>query len=541
MIRISQIKLPINHKDSDLVSKICKILHITEKDIEKIELFKKSVDAREKPNIKFVYTVDVYVKNENRINKRVFNSNVTRAIREKYAFKPQGENKLNYPPVVIGMGPGGLFAAYLLALYGYRPIVLERGRNVESRKADVDKFWEDGKLNLSSNVQFGEGGAGTFSDGKLNTMVKDKNGRNGFVLETFHKFGASDEILYTNKPHIGTDVLARVVKNMREEIIRLGGEVRFEAQVTNIIFEKKCDKKTLKALEINNSEVMNADVAILAIGHSARDTFQMLADKGFEMEAKNFAVGIRIQHPQEMIDKEMYGFSHRESDILKASDYKLTGHAANGRNVFSFCMCPGGYVVNASSEENRVVINGMSYSGRDSENANSAIIVSVTKEDYPGNGALSGVDFQRRLEETAFSEGEGNIPVQLFGDFKENRVSTAFGEIKPCIKGKYSFGNIKKIFPKEISDALQECIDGFSNTINGFNRNDAILAGVESRTSSPVRILRNEGFESNIAGVYPCGEGAGYAGGITSAAIDGIKVFEAVASKYENIKDSDEQ
>lgn len=528
MIRVNQIKLDINHSEKQLIEKVAKTLRISVKDIDKIELVKKSVDARKKPDIKFIYALDVYTKLENKINKKVFGANVFKCEKEKYTYKPTGNLKLQKRPVIVGMGPCGIFCAYLLALNGYKPIVLERGKAVEDRQKDVEKFWETGVLDVKSNVQFGEGGAGTFSDGKLNTVVKDKGGRNKFVMETFHKFGASEEILYMNKPHIGTDVLSEVVKNMRKEIINLGGEVRFSSQVTDfIINNNRIDK-----IVVNDTETIETEVVILAIGHSARDTFETIYKKGFDMQAKNFAVGVRIQHPQEMIDQEMYGLSHKDTNVLKASDYKLTGYAENGRSVFSFCMCPGGYVVNASSEEKRTVVNGMSYSDRNGENANSAIIVSVTKEDYIGDDPLSGMRFQRMLEEAAYKEGNGNIPVQQFGDYERNVVSTSFGNVKPCIKGKYEFGNIKNILPDYINDALTECIHNFAKSIKGFDRPDAIFAGVESRTSSPVRINRDDNYESNILGVYPCGEGAGYAGGITSAAMDGIRVFEAVASKY---------
>lgn len=528
MIRISQIKLPISHNMNDLEKKICKMLHINQQDLISVEISKKSLDARKKPELMFVYTVDVVIKNENKINKKIYNGNIAKYTPINYQFTDFGCMKMNHRPVVIGMGPAGLFASYLLAKNGYKPIVLERGKSVEERKKDVDKYWETGVLDTSSNVQFGEGGAGTFSDGKLNTVVKDKGGKNHFVLETFCKFGADKEIMYSNKPHIGTDVLIDVVKNMRNEIINLGGEVRFESEVTNIITENN----RLKALVVNDSYEIECDVAILAIGHSARNTFETLNNIGIKMEAKNFAVGVRIQHPQEMIDTKMYGFSHKESKVLTASPYKLTGHADNGRSVFSFCMCPGGYVVDASSEEGRIAVNGMSYSRRDGINANSAIIVSVTKEDYTGDDALAGMRFQRDLEEKAYKEGNGAIPVQLLGDYCKNVKSERFGEVVPCIKGKYSFGNINNIFTKEINDALIQCINEFENSIEGYSRYDAILAGVESRTSSPVRINRDENFESSILGLYPCGEGAGYAGGITSAAMDGIRIFEAIAGKY---------
>lgn len=528
MIRINQLKLPINHTAEEMEKKLCKILHIKKNDIEKISISKKSLDARKKPDLMFVYTVDVLLKNESRLNKRLFGTNILKYQPERYEFNDFGNEPMRHSPIVIGMGPAGLFAAYMLAKNGYRPIVLERGKAVEERKKDVDRYWETGVLDITSNVQFGEGGAGTFSDGKLNTVVKDKGGKNHYVLETFCKFGADEEILYSNKPHIGTDVLIDVVKNMRNEIIRLGGDVRFESEVTGI----EIKNNRIRSVLVNDEYSIESDAVVMAIGHSARNTFEWLYKSGVKMEAKNFAVGVRIQHPQEMIDKQMYGFSHKESDVLTASPYKLTGHADNGRSVFSFCMCPGGYVVDASSEKGRIAVNGMSYSRRDGENANSAIIVSVTGKDYIGEDALSGMRFQRELEERAYKEGNGAIPVQLFGDYKDNKKSESFGEVLPCIKGKYNFGNINNIFPAEINEALIQCITEFEKSISGYGRYDAILAGVESRTSSPVRINRNEAFESNIAGLYPCGEGAGYAGGITSAAMDGIRIFEAIAGKY---------
>lgn len=527
MIRISQIKLPINHSENDLVAKITKKLNIKENNIVKYEIYKKSIDARKKPQIFYVYSVDVYCDNEKKLNKKILSNDVMFAVKKKYKFTPDGDEKLELSPVVIGMGPAGLFCAYMLAKQGFKPIVLERGRAVNDRIKDVEKFWETGVLDTKSNVQFGEGGAGTFSDGKLNTLVNDKNGRNQLVLEIFSQFGAKEEILYTNKPHIGTDVLAKVVENMRNEMISLGADVRFESQVTDFIIE---DNK-LKGVVVNDSETIATNVAVLAPGHSARDTFYKIYEKGFLLEPKNFAVGVRVEHPQELIDRHMFGDTH-ENVGLMAADYKLTGHAQNERNVFSFCMCPGGYVVNASSEEGMTAVNGMSYSMRDGKNANSAIIVSVTKEDYEGDSPLAGVEFQRKLEKAAFEEGDGKIPVQLFGDFKANRKSKAFGDITPSIKGEYAFGNLKNVFPNYINDALEECIEAFGRNISGYNREDTVMSGVESRTSSPVRICRDEEFESNIKGIYPCGEGAGYAGGITSAAMDGIKVFEAIARKY---------
>lgn len=530
MIRISQIKVPYREKDEQkiLKNKIAKKLKISIDDISDYRILRKSIDAREKPDIYFVYTVDCFLKNEGKVRPAVIKGDVAKVKPEKYDFKPHSPAKGMKKPIVVGMGPAGLFCAYFLAINGYKPIVIERGKPVDERINDVEHFWNTGILDTESNVQFGEGGAGTFSDGKLNTMVKDKFGRNGLVLDTFIKFGANEEIRYVNKPHIGTDVLAKIVKNMRNAIIEAGGEVKFYSKLTDI----KIENGEVRAVIINNLEKIETDKLVLAIGHSARDTFKLLVDKGLNMTQKSFAVGVRMEHPQEMIDMAMYGTRHEDTDgILGAADYKLTGHASNGRSVYSFCMCPGGHVVNASSEKEMLAVNGMSYSKRDSSNANSAIIVSVTPKDFESDAPLAGVEFQRKLERAAYREGNGKIPVQLFGDFKKGVKTKEFGEIKPVTKGHVSFGDMNNIFSKEICDALKECVDGFSKNIKGYNREDAILLGVESRTSSPVRIVRDERLLSNIKGIFPCGEGAGYAGGITSAAMDGIKVFEAIAGE----------
>lgn len=532
MIRINQIKLNINHTENDLLVKIKKLLKVNDSNIIKYEIYKKSIDAREKNNLLYVYSVDVYLDNEKDINKKIFNKDIFYASKDEYTFKPSGKEKLNNRPVIIGMGPAGLFCGYMLAKEGYKPIILERGKSVKERTEDVKHFWKTGVLDTQSNVQFGEGGAGTFSDGKLNTMVKDKNGRNHEVLRIFNQFGAKDEILYINKPHIGTDVLAKVVENIRNEIIKLGGDVRFQSQVVDFdIYDNKIRGVKVCDANENNEYSIETEVVVLAIGHSARDTFNTLYDKGFDMHAKNFAVGVRFEHPQEMIDISNLGKEHEELG-LPASDYKLTGHAKNGRNVFSFCMCPGGYVVNASSEEGMLAVNGMSYSERNGKNANSAIIVSVTTDDYEGDSPLAGVEFQRRLEKAAYDAGNGKIPVQKFVDFENNKKTEELGKVTPSIKGSYELSNLRNIFNDEINEALIECIHYFGKKIAGYDRDDAVMSGVESRTSSPVRIERNEEFVSNIYGVYPCGEGAGYAGGITSAAMDGIKVYEAIATKY---------
>ena len=525
MIRINQLKLQIPHTEEALEKKIQKTLHLKKGDSFTYRIHRQSLDARRKPELFYVYTVDVTVSNENAVLKHC-KGNIQKVEEKHYQIPSHGTEILNARPVVIGSGPAGLFCAYLLALEGYRPLVLERGACVEERKKDVDRFWETGVLDPSSNVQFGEGGAGTFSDGKLNTLVKDKTGRNRFVLETFVKFGADKDILYANKPHIGTDVLIDVVSQMRQEIISLGGEFCFHTQVTDV----DLTSKTLKLVHLseNSAEEVSAGAAVFAIGHSARDTFEMLYKHQIPMRAKSFAVGVRIEHPQTLIDHSQYG-RDRGND-LPAAAYKLTENLDNGRGVYTFCMCPGGYVVNASSEKERIAVNGMSYSGRNGDNANSAIIVTVTPEDF-GSNILDGMHFQRRLENLAWRDGNGKIPVQLYGDFKNNRISTGFGAVTPSIKGAYTFGNLNRVLPEFLTAPLKEGITGFSTRIKGFDMEEAVLSGVESRTSSPVRILRGDSLQSvTLHGLYPCGEGAGYAGGITSAAVDGLKIAEQIAT-----------
>ena len=533
MIRINQIKLNIHHTKDDILKETARLLKVNIKDIKKYEIIKQSIDARHKDSISYIYSVDVALVNSNReesIVRKTKNKNIIISNSEKYSFIVSGNDKLSNRPIVVGSGPAGLFCAYFLALGGYNPIILERGQDVDNRLISVNNFWDKGKLDLNSNVQFGEGGAGTFSDGKLNTMVKDKFGRNKEVLNIFCKFGAPDEITYVNKPHIGTDILVDVVKNIRKEIICHGGEFRFNTCLTNINKENNRIKSIDVLINSKETACIETDVLILAIGHSARDTFYMLNKNNIEMIAKPFAIGVRVEHPQEMINISQYGENY--DPILPVAPYKVTSNLKNNRGVYSFCMCPGGYVVNASSEEGMLAVNGMSYSRRNSKNANSAIIVTVSPNDFAGNNVLSGIEFQRKLEKAAYIEGKGNIPIQLFGDFKDNIVSKTLGEVEPVTKGKTSFGNLRNIFPEYISQSLIQGITDFDQKIKGFARFDSILSGVESRTSSPVRIIRNEDYESNIKGIYPCGEGAGYAGGITSAAIDGMKIAEAIAKKY---------
>ena len=526
MIKINQLKLPIDHKWEDLEKKVCKLLQIPANKLQGIELLKRSLDARKTP-LMYNYQLGVFADGEEKIVKKLKNKDVSLGKLIKYRFPNMGEEPLTKRPVIIGAGPAGLFCAYMLAKAGFSPILLERGEAVEERQKKVDHFWETGELDTQSNVQFGEGGAGTFSDGKLNTLVKDNHGRSRYVLKTFVEFGAEDDILYESKPHIGTDILIDVVRNMRNEIINLGGEIRFNSQVTDL----RMEAGEISALQVNEQEWIETSAAVLAIGHSARDTFQMLLERNVPMRSKAFAVGVRMEHPQTLINENQYGLNYPDS--LPAAAYKLTRKVADDRGVYSFCMCPGGYVVNASSEEGMTAVNGMSYHARAGENANSAMIISVRPEDFGSDDALAGVEFQRKLEKAAYREGKGKIPVQLFGDFCKNRVSEQLGEIKPNTKGTWTFGNVRSIFPENLSAGLEEGIKGCERLMPGFAREDALLLGVESRTSSPVRIERdNDTFESAIGGLYPCGEGAGYAGGIMSAAMDGIKVAEAIALKF---------
>lgn len=552
MIRINQVKIRTEHTWEQLQKKAAEQLRIPVSEIKQLHIVRQSIDARKKPEIFYSYILDAQVKNEEKLlqnlrRKRGGNDQIAKVEPIAYHFPECGEQKLQDSIVVVGTGPAGLFCGYYLALHGYRPILLERGEDVDTRRKHVEAFWKDGKLMPHSNVQFGEGGAGTFSDGKLNTLVKDKSGRNQEVLKTFVKFGAKESILYEAKPHIGTDVLSDVVKRIRQEIIRLGGEVRFQSCVTDIGIEAE----KVVNVTINGEEVLPCSQLILAIGHSARDTFSMLYEKELPMEAKAFAVGFRVEHPQEQINLSQYGMCN--PGTLGAAPYKVTAKTSSGRGVYSFCMCPGGYVVNASSEEGRLAVNGMSYSGRDGCNANSAIIVSVTPKDFPSEHPLAGIAFQRDLEAKAFRLAAGKIPVQRYGDFKlriekeskqwkltkesditDENVSASMSSdmIMPQCKGDYEWTDLTGILPWECNQAFVEGMENIGRQIAGFNGPEVILSGVESRTSSPVRIVRDEELQSVVKGIYPCGEGAGYAGGITSAAMDGLRVAEAIAAQY---------
>ena len=529
MIRILQVKLSLSENEEQIKQKIVQKLHINIEDITDLRIVKKSIDARKKPELYYNYVVDIVTSKEEKIRKKNHDNQIQFIYESRYEFPECGENVLKHPPVIIGMGPAGLFCGYLLAKHGYRPILFERGKCVEERTKDVEHFWNHGQLEKNSNVQFGEGGAGTFSDGKLNTLVKDKLGRNKEVLNIFVENGAPENIFYENKPHIGTDILSRTVTNMRNQMIKWGAEFHYESQVTDFIIKNN----KIDEIEINNDTCIPVENVILAIGHSARDTFETLYMKQIPMEAKAFAVGMRVQHPQSFIDENQYGVGN-EKYHLPAASYKLTAKTKENRGVYSFCMCPGGYVVNASSEEEKLAVNGMSYHARDSKVANSAIIVSVTVDDYESNHPLAGVAFQRKIEEKAYKIGNGMIPVQYYKDYKgENGKTTKIKEpFEPCIKGAYSFSKLDTLFSKKIKDAFIEGMEKFDKMIPGFADDYCILAGVESRTSSPVRIHRNKLYQSEIEGIYPCGEGAGYAGGITSAAMDGMCIAETIASNY---------
>ncbi len=537
MFRIEQLKLPITYTEQELKLSICKELKISEQELLSYQIVRRSLDARKKSDIHYSFLVDAQVSNEKKLMKQLDRLKRVSVSKEtQFQYRITGMQKMKHRPVIVGAGPAGLFCAYFLAKCGYKPILLERGDTVENRTTKVERFWKDNSLDVESNVQFGEGGAGTYSDGKLNTMVKDTSGRIKEVLSTFVRFGAPPEILYLNKPHIGTDKLRVVIKNMREEIERLGGTCMFRTKLTGFETEEQGaeQKNYLTRIELNENETVACETLVLAPGHSARDTFSMLYEKKLNMEKKAFAIGVRVEHPQSMIDINQYGDGH---SLLPAADYKLTYTTGDGRGVYSFCMCPGGFVVNASSEEGRLAVNGMSNYDRSEQNANSAIVVTIKPEDFSCFGPmedtpLAGVEFQRKLESLAYRAGNGLIPVQMYGDFREYRTSNGTGMLTPNTKGGYRPANLHQCLPGFVSDAILEGMPEFAKRIPGFDNPETIMEGVESRTSSPIRIVRDENLEASIAGIYPCGEGAGYAGGIVSAAVDGIRVFEAIIKKY---------
>lgn len=539
MLRINQIICPIAWKEEQIFQALCRKLKCRGSDILSWKIAKRSIDARKKPDLFYSYTLLAACRDERRLLTELKKDRDIAADDSiSFHFQATGQKKISGRPVIVGTGPAGLFCGIELARAGFCPILLERGRDVDRRSADVEAFWETGRLSPDSNVQFGEGGAGTFSDGKLNTLVKDKYGRNLHVLETFVKFGAKESILYDGKPHLGTDVLRDIVRGMRKEIISLGGEVRFESRMSDI---RISEKGRISAVEINGSEWLETEVLVPAIGHSARDTLAMLYEKGLTMEAKPFAVGFRVQHPQSFINRSQYG--REEVRELGAASYKLTAKAKDGRGVYTFCMCPGGYVVNASSEAGHLAVNGMSYSGRNGKCANSAVIVAVSPKDYNGSDVpLAGVAFQRELERRAYLAGGGKIPIQKYGDFRAALTKQGLTEqeivrddivpFKPALKGEYQETDLSTIMPATLNRAFAEGMEEMDRKIRDFASREVWIAGIESRTSSPVRICRDETMQSNIGGIYPCGEGAGYAGGITSAAMDGIKAAQEIAAVY---------
>lgn len=532
MIRVSEIKLPVEHEKKDLEEKIREKLGL--KETPEFSIKRRSIDARKKENLCYSYTVDVSMpkKWEERFLRRK-RRGISKVKQVAYHF-PYIANeaaKEKKRPVIIGTGPAGLYCGLMLAKAGYKPILLERGRAMEERVEAVEAFWSGKKLLPNCNVQFGEGGAGTFSDGKLNTTVNDKFGRNDEVLRQFVAHGAKEEILYDGKPHIGTDCLRHIIIHMRNTIKELGGEIRFSNQVTTI---EDNGTGVLKGLWINEGMdgqyFLECDMVVLAPGHSARDTFFMLHDKKVVMESKAFAVGVRVEHKREMINRSQYGESE-QAKLLGTAPYKVTARTKKGRNVYSFCMCPGGFVVNASSDDGYLAINGMSNSDRMADNSNAAIVVNVTQEDYGSIHPLSGVLFQQKWEKKAYEVCQGKIPVQRFEDFRKNRVSDSFGTVKPSMKGAFAFGNVRECLPDYICEAIEEGMEKFDNQIAGYAHKDTLISGIESRTSSPLRIIRDKSFESSMKGLFPCGEGAGYAGGITSAAMDGIRVAEEIARR----------
>lgn len=533
MLRINELKLPLNHPEPALREAILKRLEIPDADLLDFSVFKRSYDARKKSAIVLIYSIDAEVRNEAQVLARLArDQHVMPAPDTGYKFVPAAKPAPGTPrPIVVGTGPCGLFIALVLAQMGLNPLVLERGKIVRERTVDTFGFWRKRKLNTESNVQFGEGGAGTFSDGKLYSQIKDTKHYGRKVLTEFVKAGAPEEILYVSKPHIGTFRLVKMVEQMRAEILALGGEIRFQTRVEDVLIEESGGGRRVAGVRLAGGEEIPTRHLAMAIGHSARDTFQMLYDRGVYIEAKPFSIGFRVEHPQSLIDVCRFG-PNAGNKLLGAADYKIVHHASNGRSVYSFCMCPGGTVVAASSEEGRVVTNGMSQYSRAERNANSAIVVGITPEDYPGH-PLAGIAFQRELESRAYVLGGSNYdaPGQLMGDFVRGVASTEFGSVIPSFKPAVHLTDLAPALPEYAITAMREAFVAFDKQIKGYYKEDAVLTGVETRTSSPIRIKRDDhSLQSlNTRGLFPAGEGAGYAGGIMSAAVDGIRVAEAMA------------
>jgi uncharacterized FAD-dependent dehydrogenase len=536
MLRLTEIKLPLDHSEADLRAAILARLGIAPADLLGVTIFRRGYDARKKSNIHFIYTVDVELSEKSAVAVRHLNDPHIRPTQDmRYRYVAQAPLGFTNRPVVIGAGPCGLFATLILAQMGFRPILLERGKAVRERTKDTWGLWREGKLDPESNVQFGEGGAGTFSDGKLHSQIKDPGFRGRKVLEEFVAADAPPEIIYVSKPHIGTFRLVRVVQNMRATIEALGGEIRFQSRVADFDIERDATGMgRMRGVVLASGERIAADHVVLAIGHSARDTFELLHARGVHLEAKPFSIGVRAEHPQALIDRARLGkfAGHPE---LGAADYKLVHHCKNGRSVYSFCMCPGGQVVAAASEAGGVVTNGMSQYSRAERNANAALVVGIDPKDFPGDAAknpLAGMEFQRQWEAAAFKAGGETYaaPAQKVGDFLVGRPSTELGSVQPSYTPGIKLTDLSACLPGYVVEAIREAIPAFDKQIHGFAMADALLTGVETRTSSPVRITRDDRFESlNTRGLYPGGEGAGYAGGILSAAVDGIRIAEAVA------------
>ena len=524
MIRVRDIPLPLNGDMEQLKKRAARLLNVKPGQISELKLARRSIDARNKSDVHYVCTVDVSVEREGQVLARSGCRKAELVVSQPYEF-PAATAKLSHPPVVVGMGPAGLFAALFLARAGMPPIVLERGRSVEQRTADVERFWTVGQLDTTSNVQFGEGGAGTFSDGKLTTGTHD--GRIGAVLDTLVAHGAPEDVVWSHKPHIGTDVLREVVKSIRRELMELGCDIRFESRLCDI----KCGSDGVQSVTVDDPEGrydIACEAVILAPGHSARDTFELLEQLGVPMEQKAFAIGVRIEHSQQAVSRSQYGAAWEQ---LPASDYKLACHLPNGRSAFSFCVCPGGQVVAAASEHGGLVTNGMSLRARDGDNINGGFLVGVGPEDFGGTDPLAGVRFQRKWEQAAFAHGGSNwhAPAQLVSDFLAKRASKGPGSILPTYRPGVTWTQMEGCLPGYVTETLRDALSVMDRKLHGFAAPEAVLTGVETRSSSPVRILRNEQCQSALRGLFPCGEGAGYAGGIVSAAVDGIRVAEAVA------------